>query len=449
MRKTLLITSLAIASMASAQLFESGFENWTGTTPDDWMGSKSNIGAASVSQVSENAHGGDYAVRLENATTGHKRFTTQTVTVSNGTSYQVSFWIRGTGEIRVGLFDDRAEGSGYAGYTPYTSASSSWTQVTQTITAVMDASNAEFILSVRNTAAPDHLVVDDVTISEAGAPVEVSVYDIQYTTDGSGDSPYNGQTVVTGGIVSAMLPGATDGYFIQSGSGPWSGIYVYDTEHTPAIGDSVTFTATVSEYFNLTELSGVANYVVVSSGNNVAAFDVETGDVSLEPLESVLIRVVEAVCTEVPGGANFGKYKLDDGTGDCVIGKVIYTTTPEPELGTVMTVTGVNYYNFGEYNIQPRMSADVDFSTGVTEGILNEVVVGPNPANDLIHINLGKAAGNQVIYTLTDMQGRTVQNGQISSGRSQLSVGGMPTGMYHLTLRTSETIKTFVVQVAH
>lgn len=441
---------MAMASVASAQLFESGFENWTGNAPDDWMGTKSNIGAANVGQVSDDVHGGDYAVRLENAAASHKRFTTQALTVVNGTSYEVTFWIRGAGEIRVGLFDDRAEGSGYAGYTPYTSATSAWTQVTQTITAATDASNAEFILSVRNTVAPEHLVVDDVTITEAGAPADVSVYDIQYTTDPSGDSPYNGQTVNTGGIVTAILPAANAGYFIQSGSGPWSGIYVFDTDHEPAIGDSITFTATVSEYFDLTELTGVANYMVISSGNPVAAFDVETGDVSLEPLESVLVRVVGATCTEAPSGANFGKYKLDDGTGECVIGKAIYTTSPEPEVGDVMTVTGVNYYNFGEYNIQPRMASDVDFFTAVQEqDAMATVTVGPNPANDLLTVRLGDMTLNSLTYTLTDLQGRTVQNGQITSADTELGMTGVPAGMYHLTLRNAEGARTFTVQVVH
>lgn len=448
MRKTLLIASLTIASVASAQLFQSGFEDWTGSAPDDWMGSKTTVPAASVEQVSENAHGGDYAVRLTNASSSHQRFTTQTLTVANGVSYEVSFWIRGGGDIRVGLFDDRS-GNGYATYSGYTSAGSAWTQVTQTITAANGTGNAEFILSVRNTTAPEHMVVDDVTITEAGAPETKSIYDIQFTTDASGNSPYDGQTVITGGVVSGILPAANAGYFVQSGSGPWSGIYVYDLDNEPAIGDSITFTASVSEYFGLTELSGLANYTVVSSGNPIAAFDVETGDVSLEPLESVLVRVVGATCTEVPGGANFGKYKLDDGTGDCVIGKVIYTTTPDPQLGDVMTVTGVNYYNFEEYNIQPRFQDDVDFGSGIAEeGAWSTLSVGPNPAHDLLHIDLGQVAGN-VVYTLTDTQGRTVQSGEISNARTQLGVGGLTTGLYHLTLRTNKLVKTFAVQVAH
>lgn len=449
MRTALLLSSLALAGMASAQIFQSGFEDWSGPTPDGWMGSKSSIDASAVAQVSANVHGGTYAVSLTNATSSHKRFTTQPMTVVDGQSYEVSFWVRGAGEIRVGLYDGRPGGSsGYATYSAYTTATSDWVQVTQTVVAGNDTTDAEFILSVRNTAAPDNLVVDDVTISEAGAPDQVSIYAIQYTTDGSGNSPLAGQTVSTGGIVTGDLPDTGDGYFIQSGTGPWTGIYVYDSDHAPAIGDSVTFTAAVSEYFGITELSGVSNFTVVSSGNTVTPFDVATGDVSLEPLESVLVRVVNAACTVVPSGATFGKYNVDDGTGECVIGKAIYTTTPDPQLGQVFNITGINFYDFGEYNIQPRMASDVETSTAVAEaGKLATVAVGPNPANELLTIQLGDVAGQPVNFQITDLQGRTVLNGQMAAATNRIDVTSMPAGLYHLTLRTPEGTKTFAVQV--
>ncbi len=449
MRTAVLLSTLAIAGMASAQVFQSGFENWTGTSPDGWMGTKTSIAATSVTQVTDNVHGGTYAVRLENTTSSHKRFSTQPIAVTNGQNYSVSFWVRGAGDVRVGLYDGRPGGSsGYATYTPYTAATSTWQQVTVSIAAAYDTIGGEFILSVRNSVAPEHLVIDDVTISDAAPLTPTSIYNIQYTTDPSGDSPLNGQSVLTGGIVTAVLTGS--GYFIQSGSGLWNGIYVYDQNNTPSMGDSLTFTASVSEYFNLTELSGVSAYTVVSSGNTLpAAYDVATGDVSLEPLESVLVRVSNANCTEVPSGATFGKYKVDDGSGEAVVGKVIYTTTPDPVLGTAYNVTGVNYYSFGEYNIEPRMASDVEFSSGIADaGVLNTISFGPNPATGLMQVNLGQATGSVVQFELTDLHGRAVQSGTFTGSQGQINVAGMATGLYHLTLRSKELVKSVAVQVA-
>ncbi len=454
MRTALLIGSLALAGMASAQIFQNGFEDWTGTWPDGWNGSTTNIPATGIAQVTDNVHGGTKAIRLTNTTTTHKRFSTQPLAVVDGQSYQVSFWVRGNGKIRVGLFDGRpGSTSGYAGYVPqnYVAVNSAtWMQVTQTITAATDTSIAQFILSVVSTVAPDHLVVDDVNISLTAPPAATSIYAIQYTTDPSGNSPLNNQTVITGGIVTGVISGANGGYFVQSGTGPWTGIYVFDTNNIPAIGDSVTFMGTVSEFNGNTELTAISNFVVASSGHNVQAYDVATGDVSLEPLESVLVRVVNTVCTVVPSGATFGKYNVDDGSGACVIGKVMYTTTPNPVLNEQLSVTGVDYFAYAEYNIQPRMASDVDFISGIANaGAMNTITFGPNPASDLLNINFGSAAGFQMNYTLTDLQGRTLQAGQFTGDRAQLNVSDMATGLYHLTLRSNTLVKTFAVQVAH
>jgi hypothetical protein len=451
MKTPLLLAAWALGGSAGAQVFTSGLEAWTGSTPDGWMGSKSSIAASAVAQVGTNPHGGSYAVSLENATPDHKRFTTTSLEVDSGASYEISYWVRGNGEIRSGLYDGRSSGSGYATYSSYAVIASpdTWTQVTQVVTAGNDTTGAEFILSVRNTAPPAQLVVDDVNINLATVPA-TSIHDIQNTTDPDGDSPMVGQVVQTGGIVTADLPDAGDGYFVQSGNGPWSGIYVYDLDHAPAIGDSVTFTANVSEFSGTTELTGVTNFTVVSSGNTVVPFDVATGDVALEPMESVLLRVVNASCTVAPSGATFGKYNVDDGTGECIIGKLIYTTDPAPTVGAVYTITGVNFYDFGEFNIQPRMTSDVEWITGIAAvSAFATATMGPNPASEQFTIRWAEAADHKVEYTLTDAQGRLVRSGRFGSGLLQIPLADMPAGLYHLVLRTAGARMVFPVQVVH
>lgn len=465
MRTAVLLSSLAIAGMASAQVFQSGFENWTGTTPDGWMGSKSSIAATNVTQVTDNVHGGSYAVRLANTSSSHVRFTTQPLTVTSGQNYEISFWVRGSGQIRVGLYDGRA-GNGYAGYTPYTAATSDWQLVTQTIQAAYDTTGAQFILSVMSTAAPEHLVVDDVNIGDAAPMAPTSIYDIQYTTNPSGASPLDGQTVLTSGVVTgtyitytnATPPVPLNRYtYIQDGSGPWNGIVIFDytdNNNIAAIGDSVVVTATVAEFNGLTELSSLQHFEVVASGLSVPApFVVATGDVALEPLESVLVQVLNASCTVAPSGATFGKWNVDDGSGDATIGKVMYTVTPAPMVGQVFNVTGVvsytNYNNVSEYNIQPRMASDVTGTSGIADaGVLNTISFGPNPATGLMQVNLGQATGSVVQFELTDLHGRAVQSGTFTGSQGQINVAGMATGLYHLTLRSKELVKSVAVQVA-
>jgi hypothetical protein len=446
MKRTVLLATIAFAFSAQAQLVESGFESWTNSLPDGWFGAKSSIAMSGVVQVTDNPHSGENAVQLINGTP-HKRFTTQPLTVTANTTYTVNFWVRGSGEVRVGLYDNRpGTSSGYAPYTSYIDATAEWTEYSLDVAAGMDAADAEFIFSVINTVAPDHIIIDDVTITEGGSIPDATIHEIQFTTLPNGDSPLNGQTVNTGGIVTASYTGA---YYIQDQSGPWEGVYVYDQNSAPAVGDRVTLTATVAEYNNLTELTGITNFTVVASGQELPApLVINTVEVSEEALEGVLVKVMSATCTEEPGGANFGKWKADDGSGFAWIGKEIYTTTPDPLLGQVFDVTGVVSYSFSEYGLQPRDANDVTFSVGVNEIPGAVVNVFPNPANDVLTVNVTGING-RTEYRLNDVSGRLVGSDVIVAERTTIELGNLAEGIYTLTLVNAGSSWSTRVVVQH
>lgn len=464
MKNTLLIASMLLAAGAQAQVLESGFESWTDGDPDGWAGSKTHSSNIAWEEVTADVHGGSSALRLITTGSDHRRFATQPLTVTNGTEYTVTFWVRGAGQVRVGLFDNRATGSGYSSYTDYSTATTTWTQVSHTVTAVMDVDIAEFILSVRNSVAPEHIVIDDVAITAGGSLQEVSINAIQLTSDPGGASTYDGQLVSTSGIVTGTYltysgepPAPQFRYtYLQDGSGPWNGIVIFDyanNNNVANIGDALTVVATVSEFNGLTELTGLQSFNITATGQpSPEPLVIESGEVASEALESVLVKVVDATCTVVPSGATFGKWNVDDGSGDAVIGKLMHTATPAPVLGQVFDVTGVvsftNYNNVPEWNIQPRVAADIALSTGIREaGVLGSASLFPNPATDRLTLDLGKAAGQRVEYTLTDAQGRMVRADVVNDTRTDLNVTGLNAGVYHLTLRTDKLVHSLPVFV--
>lgn len=142
------------------------FETWTDGQPDGWYGDKSNIGTSNVKEYTESAQDGSKAVQLINATTSHKRFTTDVVTVQEDTKYTITFWARGKGEIRTAIFDDRS-GTGFSIYNAYISVNSDeWVEYSQVITSTTNSDEAEFIFSLRNTVADNgHLQIDNVSIT--------------------------------------------------------------------------------------------------------------------------------------------------------------------------------------------------------------------------------------------------------------------------------------------
>ena len=445
MKRTILLSVIAFALTAQGQLIQSGFESWTNSLPDGWFGAKSNILQSGVVEMTANVHGGASAVQLINGSP-HKRFTSQPVTVVANTSYSVNFWVRGAGQVRVGLYDGRpGTSSGYAPYTSYVTATANWTEVTLSVAAAIDATDAEFIFSVISTVAPDHIVIDDVTVTSGSSIQDASIYEIQFTTLPNGDSPLNGQTVNTGGIVTASYAG---GYYIQSGSDAWRGVFVFDNFSLPLVGDSLTMTATVSEFNNFTELTGITNLVVASSGNVLPApLAILTAEASEEALEGVLVKVSNATCIEEPGGANFGKWKADDGSDFAWIGKEIYTTTPAPLLLQVFNVTGVVSYSFGLFGIQPRDASDVEFATGLNELAVLPLSFFPNPATDLIRMDLGSLSGSRVTYSLVDALGRTAMTGTLTN--STLNIAELTNGAYTLTVSAGEEVRQARVLVQH
>jgi predicted extracellular nuclease len=186
----------------------------------------------------------------------------------------------------------------------------------------------------------------------------VSIYDIQYTEESSGDSPYEGQVVTTLGIVTAFFYDGGNRYtFIQDGTGPWSGLLLYQPDGFVNVGDLLEVTGPVSEYFGLTELFR-PTVTLISSGNPLPATEVlPSGDVSQEPWESVLVRVENVTVTN--DDLDYGEWLVDDGSGGVRVddmGGYAYS----PANGDLLDfVQGPLYYSFGNFKIEPRDDDDI------------------------------------------------------------------------------------------
>ncbi|MGC9335129.1 MAG: lamin tail domain-containing protein, partial [Anaerolineae bacterium] len=182
------------------------------------------------------------------------------------------------------------------------------------------------------------------------------IYDIQYTTDPSGASPYLGQEVTTEGIVTAVFD---DGYFIEDpAGGPWNGLWVYGMTNVPVLGDRLRLTGTVEEYYGLTELADLTLYEVESSGNPLPdQLLVTTGAANDEQYEGVLIRVENVTVTaeEDP----YGEWEVDDGSGPLAVDN-LGTDTYVPVLGDELAaVIGPLNYSYGAFKIAPRDDDDI------------------------------------------------------------------------------------------
>jgi 5-methylthioadenosine/S-adenosylhomocysteine deaminase len=219
------------------------------------------------------------------------------------------------------------------------------------------------------------------------ALAQTTIYDIQYTTDPSGDSPLVGQTVTTGGVVTAVQ---YDGFVMYEADGPWHAVFVYNFSAAPALGDEVTVTGLVQEYYGMTEISDITAFNIVSHGNPVTPLVVPVAAVSQEQYESVLLTVENVTVTAL---LTFGEWTLD--------GVLFANDTNDylyfPQIGDELTgITGTLFFNFGAFKLEPRFTNDI---TGdlIAHYALGGDVVTMNESRDVLIGHWVEVLGDEIV----------------------------------------------------
>lgn len=170
MKKIFTAFALVFLLSLNAQnlLINGSFENWTSGNPDGWIGSATNLGIAGISE-STDAQDGLKSIRLENSSTTHKRFTSQSVHLTADTNYILTFYVKGSGEVRNAWF-----GTDYSAYSAYSAAGPDWQKITYKFTTGTAATGSEIIFSVRNTGADGLLIDNAVLLIDTGGQLGVN-----------------------------------------------------------------------------------------------------------------------------------------------------------------------------------------------------------------------------------------------------------------------------------
>jgi DNA/RNA endonuclease YhcR with UshA esterase domain len=257
----------------------------------------------------------------------------------------------------------------------------------------------------------------------------VSIHDIQFTSNISGESPQMNNVVTTYGIVTGVFDfGEAGTFFIQDGDGSWNGIYVNESGFPVVLGDSVEVTGTVTEYFGLTEINSVTNVTVINSGNaQPNPVLIPTSDISQEKYEGIVVTVTDALCTN--SNAGFGQFIVNDSSGNCLIDDQIYQYTPL--LNHVYEITGVRHFLLGESKICPRVAEDITvlYALGIEEN--NSFSIYPNPASETLVLNVQPNSFVQ-IYS---MNGSLIYEG---AGETTLDISEFESGIYQINVFQNE-----------
>ncbi len=190
-----------------------------------------------------------------------------------------------------------------------------------------------------------------------GEVFEVSIKEIQGER---AVSPYDGDTVLFDGIVTGVV---SKGYFVQDSVAPWCGVYVF-TGNTPSVsvGDSVVIEGTVSEYYDLTEISPISTDIKNTDVQLPDPLIINCADMG-EAYEGVLVEFHNVVVTNPDLG--YGEWEVSDSTGSLRVDDDAFVYTPN--LGdTIYVLKGVGTYTYGNYKIEPRDGNDIITSPAVS-----------------------------------------------------------------------------------
>lgn len=194
------------------------------------------------------------------------------------------------------------------------------------------------------------------------------ISDVQASVDvlsPTGASLCDGESVALDGIVYAVFPDVPAFAFADD-SGPWNGLYAFSgAVPLPEVGDDVTVSGTIDEFFGVTEVV-VSGTVVHTSGNtpysptSVSTLTIATGQTTAEAYEGVFVEVAAVEITDADLG--FGEFAVDDGSGATRVDDLGPYCYRAAEGVVLDVVRGMLHYSFDNFKIEPR--TDCDFLTG-------------------------------------------------------------------------------------
>ncbi|MBN2570855.1 MAG: T9SS type A sorting domain-containing protein [Ignavibacteriales bacterium] len=322
----------------------------------------------------------------------------------------------------------------------------------------------------------------------------LTIQDVQRSPFGSGYSGYNGFDVTVSGVVTADTSDITSKVYIQNGTGPWSGIWLFGTEAINlSRGDSVSVTGLVYEDFYVTriqDLDAPANITVHKTGATVPdASLVETSvistyggtDITKEQWESVLIRYDSLTVTDENadgnpgpeegsgGNRNYGEILVADISGigtrvELQDGNSDYHNFWNPGMDTIpiyvtvddkfSSMQGIIYYSYSNYKLIPRKNDDfqgftpVGINFEVQDNLPNDYALSqnyPNPFNPatVIEYNIPEAGNVSIkIFNILGQEIATLMNTFQNAGKYKVSftANNLASGVYFYRIEANNYV---------
>ena len=260
------------------------------------------------------------------------------------------------------------------------------------------------------------LVITGLLSGLAFAQIQTDIYTIQSERDTTGASLWVDSLVTVTGVVTVPygVTGSRNFFLQMKPGGPWTGIMVYTpgVQYSRAnVGDSLTITGTVLEYYGNTELSVADTATDIIHHGSVTPPDpviltcayLDTTATSALPTDSaeayegVLVKLEGVFVTDTaPPTSGF---EVTDGTGYVIVyNNYSYT----PNIGDNLNVTGVVHTHYGYYKVRPRSIDDYEF---LNPGISAAYSISRENIDIIFKTQMDNTAEDPSKYYITDSTG--------------------------------------------
>ena len=259
-----------------------------------------------------------------------------------------------------------------------------WTQLSGTAVALSDeedvittftapSTNGDLVFRLEVYDNDFNPARDEVTITVG--TTGISIFNIQCPSDLSeGSFCYEtsmaGEIVSTYGNVTHVVPESNEGsagnFFIQqAGVETCGGLFIRDFDIIPNVGDEVTLTGMVNEYYSFTQIIDVSSSSVISPGIFTPPLTITTGYLGIdcalegEEIEGMLVRVENVTVEAID---EFGNIQINDGSGPTLMDDYYFDGQwQDQSVGdTHPSIVGVVSYSYNEFKIYPRNSSDIE-----------------------------------------------------------------------------------------
>jgi len=206
----------------------------------------------------------------------------------------------------------------------------------------------------------------DALIDDQSSCIYISEVTIQEIQGQSDLSPYENLPVSSSGIITAMN---SNGFYMQHGTGPWSGIWVYNNglDLLIEVGQEVRVMGYVVEFYGLTEIEADSVETINENVTVVDPVEVSTNNLNNESYESVFVIVTDALCTALPN--QYDDWVVNDSSGDLLVGDDFISYSPNLDL--LYNIVGIMDYEFSEFKIQ-AIDIEVAYEDGAPVAVAGD-----------------------------------------------------------------------------